>query len=386
MLLGARALQGAGAALAAPAALALLTTAFPEGSGRVRAIALFTTVSAAGGAVGLVAGGLLTEWASWRWVMFVNVPIGLAVVAAGLAVLQETPRRSGRFDVAGALTSTAGMTALVFGLVKAGSAGWGAPVTLISLLGGAGLLVAFVHIEARAAEPILPLRILANPTRSAANVARGLGYAGMYGTVFFLTQFLQDVQHHSALVTGLGFLPTPISVFLASQFTSRVLTNRVPAKTLMLSGSALSALGLLLATQLHANSPYSQTLVSLVLIGAGMGVSFVSLTTASLAGVAPADAGAASGLINVAQQLGAALGLAVLVTVFNSLTPAGLSAGVASATGALRQAQIVHGLDLTFAAAAALALSALAVVAVVVRDPGRPAAAPAVDVELEAAA
>ena len=304
MLLAARALQGVGGALAAPAALALLTTAFPEGGARVRAIGLFTTVSAAGGAMGLVAGGLLTEWASWRWVMFVNVPIGLAVFLVGRAVLSETERRHGRFDLAGAVTSTVGMTAVVFGLVEAGSDGWAAPVTVGSLALGLALLGLFVHIERTAAEPILPLRILTDRTRASANVARGLGYAGMYGIIFFLTQFLQDIQGHSSLVTGIGFLPTPLSVFLASQLTSRVLVNRLPAKALMVMGLASSALGLLLATQLQVSTGYLQVLASLVLIGTGMGISFVSLTTAGLAGVAHADAGAASGLVNVMQQVG----------------------------------------------------------------------------------
>ncbi len=379
MLLAARALQGVGGALAAPAALALLTTAFPEGSERVRAIGLFTTVSAAGGATGLVAGGLLTEWASWRWVMFVNVPIGLAVVATGALALTETERRRGRFDLAGALTSTAGMTGLVLGLVEAGSSGWSSPMTVGPLVGGALLIAAFVRIESSAPEPVLPLRVLADRTRAAANMARGLGYAGMYGMVFFLTQFLQDVQGHSALVTGVGFLPTPTSVFLSSQITAKVLVNRLPAKVLMLAGSALSGLGLLLATQFHAGTSYPQILVSLILIGWGMGTSFVSLTTAALVGVDPADAGAASGLINVTQQLGAALGLAVLVTVFDSVVPAAsrLSAGVATAVG-----PVVHGMDITFAAAAGLCLVAVAIVALLVRTP---APAPATDLDIDAA-
>jgi EmrB/QacA subfamily drug resistance transporter len=350
-MLAARAAQGVGGALAAPTALALLTTVFPEGPERVRAIGLFTTVSAAGGATGLVAGGLLTQWASWRWVMYVNVPIGLAVLAAGAVVLSETPTRPGRFDLAGALTSTSGMTAAVFGLVEAGTSGWAAPLTIFSLSAGLVLLGLFARIESRAAEPILPLRVLTHRTRAAANAARGLGYAGMYGMVFFLTQFLQTVQHHSALVTGLGFLPTPTSVFLSSQLASRYLTRLVPVKVLMLAGSALSAGGLLLATQLQPSTPYPQLLASLVMIGAGMGLSFVSLTTAALDGIAPHDAGAASGLINVVQQLGAALGLAVLVTVFDSVGGGG----------------IVHRMDVTFAAAAVFALAAVAIVAVFVR-------------------
>ena len=377
MLLAARALQGVGGALAAPAALALLTTIFPDGAARVRAIGLFTTVSAAGGALGLVAGGLLTQWASWRWVMFVNVPIGLAVLFLGGAVLVETERRRGHFDLAGALTSTAGMTGVVLGLVEAGTAGWAAPVTIGPLVGGLALLGLFVRIEASATEPILPLRVLADRTRASANVARGLGYAGMYGIIFFLTQFLQDIQGHSALVTGVGFLPTPTFVFLSSQLTSRVLVNRLPAKALMVMGTTFSALGLGLATQLHTGASYPQVLVSLVLIGTGMGVSFVSLTTAGLAGVERSDAGAASGLINVMQQLGAALGLAVLVTVFDSITSGahtvGLSqvAGLGGAAGAVARAALVHGMDETFAAGAGFALAALAIVVLFVRPPAR---------------
>jgi EmrB/QacA subfamily drug resistance transporter len=387
MLLAARAAQGIGGALAAPAALALLTVIFPEGAQRVRAIGLFTTVSAAGGAAGLVAGGLLTEWASWRWVMFVNVPIGLAVIAVGAATLTETQRRQGRFDLAGAVTSTAGMTGVVLGLVEAGTSGWGSPITIVSLFGGAALLASFVKIEATAEEPILPLRILSNPTRAAANAARGLGYAGMYGMVFFLTQFLQDVQHHSALITGIAFLPTPISVFLSSQLASKVLVNRFPPKVLMLTGSTLSAGGLALLTQIGPHTPYPQLLESLVLIGTGMGLSFVSLTTAALNGVDPADAGAASGLINVAQQVGAALGLAVLVTVFDSVTPANRTSGLSAAAAGPAREILTHGMDISFGVGAAFALAALTVIATLVRRPApEPESIPKIEVEMEPAA
>ena len=368
MLLTARAMQGVGGALAAPAALALLTAAFPEGAARVRAIGLYTTVSAAGGAIGLVAGGLLTQWESWRWVMFVNVPIGLAVIVLGLASLAETPRRSGRFDFAGAFTSTLGMGAVVLGLVEAGTSGWSAPATVVPLAAGVALLALFVRIERAAAEPVLPLRILADRTRAGANVARGFGYAGMYGMVFFLTQFLQDIQGHSALVTGLGFLPTPVTVFLSSQLTSRVLVNRFSPKALMITGSSVSAFGLFLATQLQAGSSYVQVLASLVLIGIGMGISFVSLTTAGLAGVDARDAGAASGLVNVMQQLGAALGLAVLVTVFDSAS-GGAAGALGHGASAAARVAIVHGLDITFAAGAAFTIAALAMIAVMVRIP-----------------
>ena len=391
MLLAARALQGVGGALAAPAALALLTTLFPEGAGRVRAIGLFTTVSAAGGAIGLVTGGLLTEWASWRWVMFVNVPIGLAVLVVASAVLGETARRPGHFDLAGAVTSTAGMTAVVLGLIEAGTSGWSAPPTLVALGVGAVLMAAFVRIEQTVAEPILPLRLLASRVRTGANVARGLGYAGMYGMVFFLTQFLQEVQGRSALITGVSFLPTPTTVFLSSQLTSRVLIRRLPEKAVMLIGSALLAAGLLDMTRLQVDTSYMRILPGLILLGAGMGTSFVSLTTAGLTDVAPSDAGAASGLINVMQQLGAALGLAVLVTAFDSLAGPGGSAGLASAVGSAR-ASLVHSMDETFGVGALFAVAAFVLVAVAVRRPaGRDAmtveqpAAQAVELDFEAA-
>jgi EmrB/QacA subfamily drug resistance transporter len=371
MLLTARALQGTGAALAAPSALSLLTTVFPEGPARVRAIALYTTVSAAGGATGLVAGGLLTELVSWRWVMFVNVPIGLAVWLVGRATLEETARRRGRFDVAGALGSTLAMGGLVFGLVEAGAAGWAAPLTLVPLAAGALLLGFFIHHEARVGEPILPLRLLRHVTRNTANAARGLAYAGMYGLFFYLSQFLQDVQHYSPLAAGVAFLPMPASVFLASQLTSRVLVRRLPLRTVTLIGMTLAAVGLLLATRLQAASGYGDIVAWFVLVGSGTGICFVTLTTASLHEVAPADAGAASGLINVSQQLGAALGLAVLVTVFGAATHhVRLGVGGAGQAGGVHaRAAVIGGLHDVFTLGALFTVVALGLVVVGLRRP-----------------
>lgn len=365
MLLSARALQGAGAALAAPSSLALLTTIFSDGPQRVRAIGLFTTVSAAGGAIGLVAGGALTQLVSWRWVMFVNVPIGIAVLLVGRMVLQETPRRRGQFDVTGALTSTLGMGGIVFGLVEAGNRGWSSPVTVGSLAVGALLLGLFVHVETRAEEPIVPMRLFASGTRTTANVSRGLMYAGMYGMFFFVGQFLQDVQGYSPLRTGLCFLPVPASVFLSSQLVSKVLIRRVHPKALMMGGIALTVVALLMSTQLHAGAAYLQIFVSLVLLGVGSGTALVPLTQAGLAGVQTADAGAASGLVNVTQQVGAALGLAVLVTVLSA------AAGHAQLqAGAGVPVHLVHGLDLTFAVAALFGVAALLMVGFLVHLPG----------------
>jgi EmrB/QacA subfamily drug resistance transporter len=382
MLLAARALQGVGGALAAPSSLAILTTVFAEGPERVRALGLFTTVSAAGGATGLVAGGLLTQWVSWRWVMFVNVPIGIVVWLVGRVVLVETERRHGRFDVAGAVASTVGMTGLALGFVEAGSNGWLSPLTLGSFAVGAVLLSVFVRNERKVEEPVMPLRLLAHGTRSAANVSRGLVYAGMYGTFFFMSQFLQDIKGYSPLQTGVGFLPIPVSVFISSQLSSRVLVKRLPPKVLMLSGIGLVTVSLLLASHLHAGSSYLQVLVGLVLLGTGSGISLVSLTTASLAGVAPRDAGAASGLINVVQQIGAALGVAVLVTVFGAVTRHAqlvTRSGVAAGRGVL-----VHGFDDAFAVSALFAAAAFALVVIVVRAQARPVPAGVTNIEDEA--
>jgi EmrB/QacA subfamily drug resistance transporter len=377
MLLGSRALQGVGAALAAPSSLALLTTAFPEGRARVRAIGLYTTVAAAGGAVGLVSGGLLTQWFSWRWVMFVNVPIGIAVFLTGRRVLAETPVRHGRFDFAGAAMSTLGMVGVVLGLVEAGSQGWSRPTTFLPLLGGAALLAGFILTERKAEEPILPLRLLTRPTASAANVARGLVYAGMYGIFFFLTQFLQEVQGYSPLRAGVSFLPVPISVFLSSQLTSKVLAGRVRPKILMLSGIALASVALALSTRTNASTPYWDVLVVLVLLGFGSGISLVSLTTASLAGVDPADAGAASGLINVVQQIGAAVGLAVLVSAFGAFAPGAQLANYPSLAGAGARAAMIGSLDDVFAVGTLFAIAAFALVVAVVRiGPRHPAIDP----------
>jgi EmrB/QacA subfamily drug resistance transporter len=375
-LLAARALQGVGGALAAPSSLALLATMFPEGRERLRAIALFTAVSIGGGAIGLISGGMLTEWASWRWVLFVNVPIGAAVFAIGFWVLPETHRKHGRFDLMGALTSTLGMGSLVYGFVRAASDGWSDRLTVGAFVAGVVLLVAFVLTELRAEEPITPLRLLTNPSRTGANVARGLLFAGMFGMFFFLTQFLQDVLGYSPLQTGFAFLPIPLTVFASSQLASRVLVHRLNGKFLMLLGVGLSTLGLLLSSQLSASSSYWTILACLLLFGTGNGLSFVTLTTAALAGVAPEDAGAASGLVNVMQQLGGTLGVAVLVTVFGSATKHAAAHPIPGASAAAQAGHVfVYGADRAFVASTLFLVAAIALVAGAVRAPRDAAAA-----------
>jgi EmrB/QacA subfamily drug resistance transporter len=317
-LLAARAAQGIGAALASPSALALLMTMFPQGRERTRAIGLYTAVSIGGNAVGLVAGGMLTQWVSWRWVLFVNVPIGIAVIALSRLVLPETPRRSGRFDLTGALSSTIGMAALVYGFVHAGSNGWGNTATIASFAVGVVFLATFVRTELRAPSPITPLRLFADRNRSTSYLARLLLVAGMMGMFFFLTQFLQNLLGYSPLKTGLAFLPLTAMLFAASTLSARVLVERVGRRALIAGGITLSTGGLLWLTQLSETSNYLSVLGPLLLFGLGNGTAFVPLTTAALDGVAPEDAGAASGLVNVMQQLGGSLGLAVLVTVFGT--------------------------------------------------------------------
>lgn len=365
LLLGARAVQGTGAALASPSALALLMTRFPEGGERVRAVALYTAVSLGGGALGLMAGGMLTQWASWRWVMFVNVPIGVAVLVLGRVVLAETPRHRGTFDVAGALTSTLGMASLVFGFVRAASDGWSDSATVASFAGGVGLLVGFVVVETRARSPITPLRLFASRNRVSSYLARVCQFAGMMGMFFFLTQFLQDVLHFSALRAGFAFVPLTLMLFVGAMVSSKVLIGRVNDRLIMAVGMAVCMIGLAWLTRLSESSSYRDVLGPMALFGIG-GMATVPLTTISLGGVAAEDAGAASGLVNVMQQVGGSLGLAVLVTVFGSASRHATGAGTPEqqATHAF-----IVGADRGFWVAAAFLAGAAVLCGLVIRTP-----------------
>ena len=376
MLLAARAAQGVGAAFAAPSALALLTTMFTEGKERMRAIGYYTAVSIGGSAVGLVAGGILTEFTSWRWVMFVNIPIGIALLLTARAVLPETERHSGRFDLAGALTSTLGMASLVYGFVQAATDGWSDNVTLGAFAFGGVMLVAFIVVERRSSSPITPLRLFADRNRSTSYVTRLFMVASMFGMFFFLTQFLQDVLGYTPLLTGLAFLPLTAALFLASQTSAR-LSSRVPHRVLMGVGIGGSVVGLLWLSRISIDSDYLTILGPLLLVGIGNGLAFVPLTAISLSGVEHRDAGAASGLINVGQQLGGALGLAVLVTVFSTASSFALThlgSGVHEA--------FVYGADRAFLVAAAFLLVAWVLVVVVIRPVQATSAPQGVPVEL----
>jgi predicted MFS family arabinose efflux permease len=302
------------------------------------------------------------------------VPIGIALVVLGLLVLPETQRHRGRFDLVGALLSTLGMSALVYGFVRAASAGWSNLFTVGSFIAGVVLLAAFARTELRAEKPITPLSLLFDRSCTGAVVARGLLFAGLFGLFFFLTQFLQDVLHYSPLQTGFAFLPLPLTVFAMSQLTSRVLVHKVDGKALMVAGITLAGAGFLLLSRLTPASPYLTVLEALLLVAIGNGLSVVPLTSAAIDRVAPADAGAASGLVNVTQQLGGTLGVAILVTVFGAA-----STGATRLVSADPASQAAHlftvGATHAFLAASLFLLSALAVVAVAVRAP-KPRSAP----------
>ncbi|MDQ1727342.1 MAG: hypothetical protein QOK14_1387 [Frankiaceae bacterium] len=358
LLLAARATQGIGAALASPSALALLLVTTREGVERTRALALYTAVSIGGAAIGLVAGGVLVEWTSWRWVFYVNVPIGIALLVLARRHLTETTRTRGRVDIAGALTSTLGMAGIVYGFTEAASAGWKATSTVGAFGVGIVLLAAFVFVERRVETPITPLRLFASRDRVFSYLARLGLVGGMFGMFFFLTQFLTDVLGYSGLATGLAFLPLSAAVFTTSQLTARFILPRIGAKPLMVGGITISTSAIVLLTQLRSDSGYWLVLVALVLFGIGNGSAFVPLTAASLAGVDPADAGAASGLVNVMQQVGGALGLSILVTVFGSDNRAQRAAGIRDDA-----VVFVHGADRAFAVAAVMLAIALVLVA-----------------------
>jgi EmrB/QacA subfamily drug resistance transporter len=367
-LLAARAVQGAGGALASPAVLALIAASFAEGRERTRALSIYTAVAMGGGSLGLVLGGIITEFVSWRWVLFVNVPIGIAVAFAAPLFLPESQRQPGRFDVAGALTSTAGMTSLVYGFIRAGSNGWGDTQAAAAFAAAVVLLVLFVVNESRASQPITPLRLFADRGRTGSYIARLLIVAGMFGMFFFLTQFVQKILGFSPLRAGISFLPMTLALFTVSRLSGRMLA-RVRAVPLMVAGMLPVVAGMAWLSRISPGTGYlSGVLGPMLLIGCGMGVVFVPLTMASLAGVRPQESGAASSMVNVTQQVGGSLGLAALVTVFTAASRNAASHPAAHLAPVAAQHQaIVHGMATAFTLAAVFDLVALLIVALVIR-------------------
>jgi len=376
LLLAARALQGVGGAFAAPAVLALIVTSFPEGRERTRALAIYMGVITGGSSLGLVLGGVITEWLSWRWVLFINVPIGLAVVAVAPRFVAETPRQPGRFDLAGALTATAGVTSLVYGFIRVAAGGWDDQLALAAFGTAAVLLVLFVVTETRARQPITPMRLFTDVSRAGSFIARLLLIAGMFGMFFFLTLFLQKIMDFSPLRAGVAFLPMTVALFAASRAAPRLMPLLGP-KPLMITGMVPAIAAMAWLSRVSAETGYwSGIFGPMLLVGLGMGLVFVPLTTASLAGVPAADSGAASGLVNMLQLVGGSLGLAVLVAVY----------GTASGHAVTPHA-VTHGIGVAFGIAALLDVCSLLVIIALIRTRRLgPAPAPAPRAQEEAIA
>jgi EmrB/QacA subfamily drug resistance transporter len=375
-LLAARAVQGAGGAIVAPSALALIATTFPEGPPRNRAMGVYAAMSGAGGAVGLLTGGLLVTYASWRWVLFVNVPIGIAVALGALAVLPGAARRPGRLDLPGAITGTLGVAALVYGLSDAatspdGTSHWGDAKVVTALAAGTVLLAAFALVETRSRHALLPVRLLRQRDRLGANLIMLAVGTAVFGVFFFITLFVQDVWGYSALRTGVAFLPLTV-VLLAASGAAAALVPRIGARPLLLAGGAASAGGLYWLSLVTEHGTYAGGLLGPSLMtGAGLGLLFVPLPLVALTRVGEADSGVASSLLNVGRQVGGSIGLAVLGTVAWTVVADGARAQAAAAPTASRQAAYQHalaaGFDRAFLVAAGIALLILVIAIVAIR-------------------
>jgi EmrB/QacA subfamily drug resistance transporter len=314
-LVAARIFQGIGAAIVAPTALALVADTFPQGPARNRAFGVYSAVSGAGGAVGLLLGGLITNYFSWRWVLFINVPIGLLLIWSAPRVLIAAAPRPGRLDVIGAIAVTGGMASLVYGLNHVASSSWSDSVTLATLAAGAALLVFFIATESRTADALMPLAIFVNGTRSAAIAIRFAVGAILSALLFFLTQYLQNILGFTPIQAGLAFLPITAGVVTGAQLSSRLIARFGP-RPLLMGGTVLVAGGIGWLSGITEHSGYlSGVLGAMIVFSLGLGLIFVSTTISGVAGVDRRQSGLASALLNVGQQLGASVGLAVLGTV-----------------------------------------------------------------------
>ena len=314
-LIAARAIQGIGAAIVAPSALSLITANFPSGRERARAIALYGATAGIGASLGLVVGGALTELISWRAGFFLNVPIGIAMIMLAPRFLPESSRARGRFDLFGALTATFGVGSIVFAIVHAADAGWASAATIVALTIGIVLLVGLVLNEARATQPIMPLRLFRSRSRLAGYLGRMLYLGAMIGFFYFTTQYLQNVLGFTPLQAGLGFLPMTVVNFAVAMLIPPIV-RRLGETLPLLVGIAFTLAGMLWLSRLTTDTDYLiGVALPMILIGIGQGLTFAPLTSAGIAGIDKADAGAASGLVNTFHQMGMSLGLSVLVAV-----------------------------------------------------------------------
>jgi EmrB/QacA subfamily drug resistance transporter len=372
LLVAARALQGVGAAVAAPSVLALLTTSAPDAAARNRALALFSAVSSAGASLGLLIGGALTGYASWRWSLFINVPIGLVVLLFVRRYVADTERQRGHFDVAGAVTATVGSASLVFGFINAPDHGWTSTGTLGAFAVAVVLLTAFVLHERRTPAALLPLELLRNRNRAGAVMVMALFVGAQFAFFFFTVQFMQGVLGYGALRSGLAFLPLTLLIFATSRVSPR-LVQRFGVRPLIVTGTVLVGIANLWLSGIDSNSTYAVHLLGpMLLTGIGAGLTFMPITVAVLSDVEPAHAGSASGLLQMAQQIGGSLGLAVLVTVYASHTVPG---------------NVVAGMQQSFETGAGFLALALVVALVMLRRQRTTAPGAVVeDAELELAA
>ncbi|MFE2556103.1 MFS transporter [Streptomyces sp. NPDC059352] len=322
-LIGARAVQGLGAAFLSPATLTLITGAVEAGPARTRAIGTWTAVGAAGGAAGGLVGGLLVDLLSWRWVLLINIPIGVLVLAAATLWLSESRTGAGRrLDLPGAVLVTGGLATLAYGIVQTEEAGWTDPATLLTLLGGLALLAVFVAVEARTAAPLMPLKIFRNRAVSAANAAILLCGSSSFGMWFFMTVYAQNVLGYTPLQAGLALVPSSLSVVLGSKLAPRLMPV-VGARNLAVIGALIGAAGFAWQSTLTADGSFLGTILGPgVLMMAGLGLATTPLATLATSSAAPGDAGLVSGLVNTSRTMGGALGLAVLSTVAAAATPA----------------------------------------------------------------
>ena len=367
MLFGARALQGAFAAIMAPASLSLLTTTFTAVQERARAFGIYGAIAGGGAAIGLVLGGTLTQWASWRWTLLINAPIAVLAVAGAMRFIKESRvhLRAG-YDIPGAVTVTGGFFLLVYGFTMAGTDGWTAPLTLGLLAGAAAALCAFIVIELRSSQPLLPMRVVLDRNRGGSYLASLLVGSALLGTFLFLTYFLQETLGYSVLKTGFAFLPFSGGIIVGAGAATRLLP-RIGPRALMVVGLLLAAGGLLWFTGLSVHSTYlAHVLPPQLLVSLGMGMTFVPMSSTALVGVDPTDAGVASALVNTTQQVGGSLGTALLNTVASAAAASYLNAHVHAGRAAF-QVAAVHGYTTAFTVSAALLAAAALAAAVLVR-------------------
>ena len=358
MLIGARAAQGLGGAVVSPATLAILTTSFSEGAERNRALGVWGAMGGAGGAAGALLGGILTDALSWQWILFVNVPIGIAAAVAAPRLVEEGRNAAAiarGFDIAGAVTITLGLVALVFGIVRTDQYGWGSAEALVPMGVGLALIAVFLVIEGRLARwPLMPLRIFAARTLTGANLVVFMLGASMFAMWFFVSLYLQQVLGYTAIEAGLAFLPMTATIIIGSTLASRGVTRFGP-KTLLVCGMSLQAAGLLLFAMISPTGNYLDDVLAPSLVtAAGLGLSFVPVTIAAVVGVKPTEAGLASGLVNTSRQMGGSLGLAILATVAGTTTSHELAGGTGASkalTDGFHHAFLVGA---AFAAAGAL--------------------------------